>query len=140
MAGGTYYFDPRAGVLMQLVAGAEVSDDVHVPYNQSAAAECAFTLFLVAAMDGIRPLYGDLSEQLVLSEGALMCQLLDLTGPSLGVGLCQIGTCAFDRVRDLFALDTQHRLVQTILGGGLPGWVYTPAGAGAGEEREHGTL
>ena len=116
---GTYYLAPQTGDLTVLTPGATIGDDIHVPYNQRVARGSAFTIFLVAGMEIVRPLYADLSDRLVHIEAGLIAELLDLTGPSHGIGFCQIGSVAFESVRSLFELDEQHILVHTMLGGGI---------------------
>lgn len=46
-----------------------------------------------------------------------MAQLLEMSAPSCGMGLCQIGGLEFQRIRHLFALDEDHVLVHSLLGG-----------------------
>jgi hypothetical protein len=46
-----------------------------------------------------------------------MTQLLEMSAPAYGMGLCQIGTLEFQRIRHFFALDEDHVLVHSLLGG-----------------------
>ncbi len=46
-----------------------------------------------------------------------MSQLLETTAPICDIGLCQIGGLEFERIRHLFALDEDHLLVHSLLGG-----------------------
>jgi len=141
LEGGTYYFGPHTGDLTLITPGAGIADDIHVPYNQRVARASAFSVFLIAAMDAIRPLYGDLSERLVLIEAGLMTELLDLTGPSNGIGFCQIGSVAFEDSRALFELDAQHLLVHTLLGGAVAGLGQgVPGTAMQSAERDSGSV
>jgi rhizoxin synthesis polyketide synthase/nonribosomal peptide synthetase RhiB len=46
-----------------------------------------------------------------------MSQLLEMSGEVYHIGLCQIGTIDFDRIRDLFDLDDTDELIHSLVGG-----------------------
>jgi hypothetical protein len=46
-----------------------------------------------------------------------MSHALELAAAEAGIGLCHIGTVAFDRVRGLFRLDDGDVLVHSLVGG-----------------------
>ena len=118
--GGTYYHDPKAHGLVPLVAGAEIPPEVHDPFvNRGIHASSAFSIFLVAAMDAIEPLYGAESRDFCLLEAGAMCQLLRQHAPQLGLGLCQIGGLDFAAVRQHFDLSQRHQIVHSLVGGAI---------------------
>jgi hypothetical protein len=50
-------------------------------------------------------------------EAGAIAQLLEQSALQHQIGLCQIGLLNFDRIRPLFALDENCRLVHSLLGG-----------------------
>jgi hypothetical protein len=50
-------------------------------------------------------------------EAGLVSQLLETSAPACQVGLCQIGGLDFERIRDVFALETSHVFLHALLGG-----------------------
>jgi epothilone synthetase B len=74
---------------------------------------------LIADLEAIAPLYGELSRNFVFLEAGYMGQLLMLKASSLGIGLCHIGVVRFDEVSRLFKLGGSHVFLQCFLGGGI---------------------
>jgi hypothetical protein len=85
--------------------------------NRPIFEEAAFSIFFVAQLSAIAPMYGERSMHYATIEAGLMAQLLETSAPACGIGLCQIGDLDFKRIRDLFALDQSHVLVHSLLGG-----------------------
>ena len=81
--------------------------------------EAAFALFLIAQLGAIVPMYRERSLHYASIEAGLMAQLLEMSAPAYGIGLCQIGTLEFQRIRHFFALDEGHVLVHSLLGGSI---------------------
>ncbi len=50
-------------------------------------------------------------------ESGLMAQLLEMTAPACGLGLCQIGDIHFEPIKALFDLDASQVLLHSMLGG-----------------------
>jgi hypothetical protein len=46
-----------------------------------------------------------------------MSQLLEMSGPAGHIGLCQIGSLDFERIRHLFLLEESHLFLHCLLGG-----------------------
>jgi SagB-type dehydrogenase family enzyme len=116
--GGTYYYHPIDRRLVSLAPGVDLDRTVHVPFvNEPVFDEAAFSLFIVAQLSAIAPLYGDNALHFATIEAGLMTQVLETAAAEVGLGLCQIGTIEFDRVRALFELDETHVLVHSLLGG-----------------------
>jgi hypothetical protein len=66
-----------------------------------------------------------------------MAHLLESSAPAHGIGLCQIGSIEFDRIRHLFDLEPSHVLIHSLLGGPIApesnGRAATPAAAEQGD-------
>jgi amino acid adenylation domain-containing protein len=116
--GGTYYYHPIEHQLVSLHPGAEIDRSIHIPFiNTPIFDEAAFSVFLVAQIDAIGPGYGEQSLRFVTLEAGVMAHLLESAAPAAGLGLCQIGSLEFDRIRHLFDLDRTHVLIHSLLGG-----------------------
>jgi amino acid adenylation domain-containing protein len=143
---GTYYYDPAAHRLVLLAADVELPSEAHDAFvNRPVFEEAAFSIFLVGQMAAVAPIYGRHSLPFATLEAGYLGQLLMMTAPACGLGLCPVGVMNFDLVRQHFALDESHVLVHSLLGGliddgGAAGWApvqesYDAAAAPA-EERE----
>jgi pyochelin synthetase len=133
LTGGTYYHHPVEHALVSLSPKVEIEPSVYDRLiNRPIFEESAFAIFLVADLDAITPMYADRALHLSTIEAGLMTQLLEEIGPSLGLGLCQIGSLEFDMIRHFFALRESHVLLHSLLGG--------PIEDGAGDEDESARL
>jgi SagB-type dehydrogenase family enzyme len=118
LAGGTYYHHPVEHRLVTLSSKVEIDPGVYDRLvNRPIFEESAFAVFFVAEMNAITPMYADHARHLSTVEAGLMTQLLEESGPPLGLGLCQIGSLEFDLIRHLFALQDSHVLLHSLLGG-----------------------
>ncbi|MEO6463482.1 MAG: SagB family peptide dehydrogenase, partial [Candidatus Eisenbacteria bacterium] len=91
LAAGTYYYHPVEHALATLQAGADIPPSVHEHFiNRPIAEQAAFSLFLVADLAAIEPLYGEESIRFATLEAGLMSQLLESAAAELGLGLCPI--------------------------------------------------
>ena len=118
---GVYYYHPVQNELVVLSATDRMPRSIHLFENQVIFDESAFSIFFIAQLAAIAPLYGTRSRDFALLEAGLMAQLLETTAPACQIGLCQIGNLLFDPIRDLFALDESHIHLHTLLGGRI-GW------------------
>lgn len=125
---GTYYYHPRDHSLVLLSGDALLEPDVHITDNQSIFQEAAFSLFLIAQMSAIEPMYGSLAREFCLLEAGYMSQLLMHTAPDQQIGLCPFGSVAFSALRPLFLLDESHVLLHSLVGGGITPAQATVAG------------
>ncbi|MBJ9978491.1 amino acid adenylation domain-containing protein [Pseudomonas sp. S75] len=117
---GAYYFHPVNKQLVRLSQDTPISAQNHYPANQPMAAAASFTVFLVADLSAISPLYGDASRDMSLIEAGAMLQLLMMDCESHGVSLRPIGGCVFDDAREALQLSSRHLLLHTILAGATP--------------------
>jgi pyochelin synthetase len=53
----------------------------------------------------------------VTLESGIMAHQLEITGPNYGMGLCQVGSITFDRIRSWFKPKDTHILIHSTLGG-----------------------
>lgn len=117
--GGIYYFNPKMRALIE-ISRASINKAVHVPENQPIFEESAFSIFLVARMDAIEPMYGkQRSERYCLLEAGSMAHLLEMYSFEYNIGLCQIGVLDFDLIRSLFMLDESCVYLHSMVGGGI---------------------
>jgi SagB-type dehydrogenase family enzyme len=118
LTAGTYYYHPADHRLVLLAADVDLDRGIYHPFiNAPIFDEAAFAIFLIAQLKAIAPMYGERSLHFATLEAGEMTQLLESTAPGAGIGLCQIGTLDFQRVRHLFALDEGHMLAHSLLGG-----------------------
>jgi SagB-type dehydrogenase family enzyme len=118
---GVYYYHPMQNDLVLVSRTDRIDRSIHFFENQTIFDESAFSIFLIAQLAAIAPLYGTKSRDFALLEAGLMAQLLETTAPACQIGLCQIGNLLFDPIKDLFALDESHAHLHTLLGGRI-GW------------------
>jgi pyochelin synthetase len=121
LAAGTYYYHPVYHRLIVLTANVDLDRSIHVPFiNTPIFDEAAFSIFQIAALRAIAPSYGERSIHFATLEAGLIAHLLETSARSCGIGLCQIGTIEFDRIRQFFALEPDHVLIHSLLGGRIP--------------------
>lgn len=115
---GVYYYDSSEHALVPLAPGARIDPEVHEPFiNRGIFEQAAFSIFLIAQLNALEPLYGEHAQRFSMIEAGLIAQLLETEAPRYGIGLCQIGWLNFDRIRAHFLLDEGHRLVHSLVGG-----------------------
>ncbi|HEX8650760.1 MAG TPA: condensation domain-containing protein [Pyrinomonadaceae bacterium] len=118
LAAGTYYYQPVEHQLIALSTDVEIDRTIHEPFvNRSIFDEAAFSIFLIAQLAAIAPMYGELSMHFATLEAGYLSQLLMSTAPARGLGLCPVGTLNFDSIRHLFELEESHVLIHSLLGG-----------------------
>ncbi len=120
LTGGTYYYHPLYHQFIRLAQAETLNETIHWPANRPAFLSSAFSLFLIAKMGAITPLYPGAARDFALLEAGLMTQLLETSALREGFGLCQIGTLDFERIREHFQLDDDHLLLYSLVGGLLP--------------------
>ena len=117
---GAYYYHPVDHRLVVLTPNVDLDRDIHIPFiNTPIFDEAAFSIFFVTQLKAIAPAYGDRSLHFATLEAGIMAHLLETQAPSHGIGLCQIGSVEFDRVRSLFGLEESHLLIHSMLGGAI---------------------
>ncbi|MGH9675992.1 MAG: AMP-binding enzyme, partial [Candidatus Acidiferrum sp.] len=115
---GVYYHHPVNHSLTLLTPDVEINRDIHVPFiNTPTFDEAAFSIFFIAHMRAIAPMYGELSLHFTTMEAGLMSYLLETEAVKFGLGLCHMGSVQFERIRPWFHLDEGHVLIHSLLGG-----------------------
>nr|ABL74946.1 TlmIII [Streptoalloteichus hindustanus] len=114
---GSYYHHPARNCLVPVVPGARVDASAHAEINRRSLRESAFSLYLVARMDAITPLYGNLAADFAMFEAGAMTQLLMEVATELGLGLCPVGAMETAPLRDVLRLGESDRFLHVLLGG-----------------------
>ncbi|MEU6189634.1 AMP-binding protein [Nocardia sp. NPDC047038] len=118
LPGGAYYYHPERNCLVPLESGAcSAMAHAHAEINRRSHAESAFTLYLIARMPAITPLYGPLSEGFAMFEAGAMTQLLMTAAAGLGLGLCPVGTMDTQPLTEVLRLGPDDRFLHAIFGG-----------------------
>jgi amino acid adenylation domain-containing protein len=121
LGGGLYYYQPLRHQLAIVSSDFEIDRGIHEPFiNRPIYDAAAFSIFLIARLGAIRPLYGRHAKPFAFLEAGAMLQALMMTAVDFGVGLCPIGDLAFDRIRHAFVLQESDQLVHSLVGGRLP--------------------
>jgi amino acid adenylation domain-containing protein len=141
--GGAHYYDPDRHTLVRVGDGRSFDGDAYDYFvNRPVFDAGAFALFLVAELTAIEPLYGEQALGFCHIEAGAMSQLLTMTAPALGLGVCGIGSVDRALLDPLLALGPSHRLVYSLVGGvpaapaGTGPAVTEPGPAGVGEAVE----
>jgi nonribosomal peptide synthetase protein BlmIII len=117
LPGGSYYYHPERNCLVPLDPDAALPASAHAEINRRAFRESAFSLYLVARMDAITPLYGNLSWDFAVFEAGAITQLLGQVAAEHGLGLCPVGSMDTAPLAGLFGLADSDRFLHAVLGG-----------------------
>ncbi|ORC47389.1 peptide synthetase, partial [Pseudomonas floridensis] len=115
--GGAYYYDPLQHRLLALGDGVLDPDTYDYFVNRPVYENAAFSLFFIADMAAIEPLYGERSRDFCHIESGAMAQLLTMSAVSHGLGLCGMGSLEEQQLPQLFELGSSHRLIYSMVGG-----------------------
>lgn len=122
---GWYYYHPAEHQLKPLHLNNEAQVPINVDYgiNQAAFEQAGFSVFLVAQMNAITPLYGNKARDMALLEAGYASQLLMECAPQQNLGLCPIGGKSLKQIQDLLQLNEQSEVLHGLLGGAIdPEW------------------
>lgn len=115
---GIYYYHPDDNKLYLICRNPCIPLEVHFYYNRPIYERAAFSIYFIAAMQAITPIYGELrSRDFVTLEVGSMMQLLMNSQIEVDVGICAMGTINFNTIRDNFFLDPSHQFLQCLVGG-----------------------
>ena len=106
--------------------------------------KAAFAIYLVAELASIGAMYRERALHYSTLEAGHITQLLEMTAPDLGIGLCQIGGLETAEFEGLLGLGDSHLLLHGLLGGGIVG-ALSAAGStsqiqGDDAERDEGEI
>lgn len=127
---GWYYYHPAKHCLVKLSdeaglqenATVENSSAIYGP-NQQLYQDSAFSLFLIANMDAIEPIYSNKSRDFCLIETGYMGQLMMEKAPDFDLGLCPIGGFDAEALRQTLGLGLQADPLHALVGGAIaPSW------------------
>ena len=116
LAAGLYYLDPDDHSLCR-IHDQPAPETIHGDYNRAFAAASAFDLLLVANPDVVGALYPDLARDFCLLEAGAISQLLRERAPDAGLGLCAVGSIAFEPVREALGLAAGAIFLHGLIGG-----------------------
>ncbi|WP_433936343.1 amino acid adenylation domain-containing protein [Sorangium cellulosum] len=117
--GGTYYFHPEREQLVTIQLGAHIDRSVHGGPNGQAFDSSAFSVYLVADLGAIEPVYGSRARDLCLMEAGIIAHLLESTAPDHQIGLCQTGGFDFAQVAHLFRVGPRYEYLHGLVGGAI---------------------
>ncbi|MES2355410.1 MAG: amino acid adenylation domain-containing protein [Pseudomonadota bacterium] len=118
IAGGAYYYDPKQHRLIAVAENSVLTPDAYdYVVNRPIFEEAAFSLFFVAQMAAIEPMYADKSLEFCQIEAGAIAQLLIMSAADHQVGLCSIGMVDVEKINALFALEKNHRVIFSMVGG-----------------------
>ncbi len=119
LAGGWYRLNPREGQLEPVAANRKADSLEFYSTNRTICDEAAFTIFLVAEMSLIEPIYESRAREFSLLEAGYMGQLLMESAPDVDLGLCPINDPELDHVPEALALPDSHRCLHGLVGGAI---------------------
>ena len=126
LAAGTYYYHPVEHGLLPLTVEIDLDRAMHAAVNRPIFDQTSFSMFLIAQMSAITPVYAERARDFALIEAGLIAQLLEESAARHRIGLCQIGLIDFEAVRALFLLEESHLFLHALLGGreasGVDSW------------------
>lgn len=115
---GIYYYNPAQHSLQPVTVGVDITEEIHTPFlNRPIYEKAAFSVFLIAELSAIAPLYGDMSMHFVTLEAGILSQHLEASAPKSKIGLCQIGNIEFEQVKHLFKLGETQVFIHSLIGG-----------------------
>ncbi|MBN2108167.1 MAG: nitroreductase family protein, partial [Deltaproteobacteria bacterium] len=115
---GIYLYDQVGHKLRRISrAGAAELRQAHFPRNRSYFAEAGFSIFCIADLSRLEPLFGSQGHQLAMLEAGCIGQVLMDHQAEFGMGVCPIGAMRFEGLRGLFGLGQQQVLLHSFLCG-----------------------
>ncbi|MBC4017185.1 non-ribosomal peptide synthetase [Siccirubricoccus deserti] len=117
LAAGLWHYLPALHRLVHLGPAQVQPSALHVPFNRSMAAAAAVSLLLIGDLAAIRPLYGEMAEELLRIEAGCISQLLADAAAAEGLGLCAIGWLDIVPLRSGLRLSPDHIFLHAMVGG-----------------------
>lgn len=113
-----YYYNPLSHSLNKISNHFPALTDFHEVENREIYEEGGFSVFLVANLNAIEPLYGEKSFDFCLIEAGLMTQVMETMGVNTGIGICQIGSYkSHDFIKNFNLPNEKYRLVHSFIAG-----------------------
>ena len=117
LSAGAHYYHPDEHALVPLDPSLVVDASAHAWINRDAFRSSGFTIYLVADLSAVAPMYGERARDYCLVEAGAICQLLMTTAPDLALGLCPVGEMDIAPLREALQLGPHHELLHALLGG-----------------------
>jgi amino acid adenylation domain-containing protein len=115
---GIYQYHPDLHIMSRICARPAIDiKNAHLPGNRSYYAEAGFSIFLVARLSALQPVFDGESLYLAMLESGYIGQLLMERQAEFNLGVCPIGALRFDLIRPDFRLEDGDRLVHSFLCG-----------------------
>ena len=114
---GIYYYNPLEHSLNSINNAFHLEESFYPAGNKQVFEQAAFSIFLIADLAAIKPLYGVSAKEFSIIESGLISQLLEETSIESNIGLCQIGSIEFENIREAFNLSENHLFIHNIVGG-----------------------
>ena len=113
-----YYYNPLSHSLNKISDHFPTLTNFHEIENRGIYEEGAFSVFLIANLNAIEPLYGEKAFDFCLIEAGLMTQVMETAGVNTGIGICQIGSYkSYDFIKDFNLPNEKYRLVHSFIAG-----------------------
>jgi epothilone synthetase B len=120
LEGGYYYVDPAANTLVQLAPVLGNEEELYAGYLKPLYNASAFSLFLVADLNAIQPMYGKVAQDFSFIEAGYIGQLLMSESTEHLVGLCPVGGLQEHQdFRQALRLSDSHQVIHSFTGGGI---------------------
>lgn len=117
--GGAYYFDPDQRELACIPTSTDLTLEAVDEPNRRLLEGGAFMIVLAAAKSPLETLYKEEGQRYLTLEAGAMTQLLEMTAAAHSIGVCQIGRVNRAYVRELFSLEEEALILNTLIGGGV---------------------
>ena len=125
LSAGWYYYHPVDHRLVKLAidqASVSLTAALYGPHQQLHN-DSGFSLFLIAQMQAIEPIYGDKARDFCLIETGYMGQLLMETAADFDLGLCPVGGFDSEVLQQILGLSEHHHPLHGLMGGAIdPAW------------------
>ncbi|MET0647781.1 MAG: nitroreductase family protein, partial [Pyrinomonadaceae bacterium] len=116
---GLYYYDPRAHQLRLVGDREALRAAAFEPADRIVFEQSAFALFMVARMEAIVPMYGEMSPDFCALEAGYMGRLLTASARAADISLRSLTRVDFSHLRESFDVDESHVLVHALAGSRL---------------------
>ncbi|MGD9485849.1 amino acid adenylation domain-containing protein [Streptomyces sp. TRM70308] len=121
VAAGLYGYQPREHALELLSEHLPVGEEDHWPENRALHRQAGIAVFLVADLEAVQPLYGELAERYCLLEAGAIAHLLASRAAAAGLGACPVGALSFGEAARHIGLSDRQPLLHTLLAGPASG-------------------
>ena len=114
---GIYYYHPEEHGLYGVTRDPEMDQSSFCEVDRALFDQACFSLFLIAELRAIEPIYQESSPMLVTLDAGYMGQLLLSRKREFNLGLSVASVVNFEKISNVFKLNKSHRLIHCLLGG-----------------------